>query len=137
MRAAATTAVVAGTAGAVRHHQNQKYAQQDYQQQQMYADQAAAAAPAEPQVVYVQAPPAPAPAPVPAAAPDSDGAVTAVGAVAHRRGVERRGVCRSQAKAVGGLTLDRSQDENHAQTFEVSQTSKVSQCRLERKGHQK
>ena len=52
--------------GAVRHHQNQKYAQQDYQQQQMYADQAAAAAPAEPQVVYVQAP---APAPAPAAAP--------------------------------------------------------------------
>lgn len=41
MRAAATTAVVAGTAaavgGAVRHHQDQKYAQQDmaaYSQQQ-------------------------------------------------------------------------------------------------------
>ena len=28
MRAAATTAVVAGTAGAVRHHQDQKYANQ-------------------------------------------------------------------------------------------------------------
>jgi hypothetical protein len=67
MRVAATTAVVAGTAGAVRHHQDQRYAnqaadqqaqadaqaQQAYeaqmyaQQQQMYAQQqAAAAAPA-------------------------------------------------------------------------------------------
>jgi hypothetical protein len=33
MRAAATTAVVAGTAGAVRHHQEQKYAAQDSQAQ--------------------------------------------------------------------------------------------------------
>ena len=33
MRAAATTAVVAGTAGAVRHHQEQKYANQAAQQQ--------------------------------------------------------------------------------------------------------
>jgi len=33
-RAAVGTAVVVGTAGAVRHHQNQKYAQQDAQQQQ-------------------------------------------------------------------------------------------------------
>ena len=59
VRAAATTAVVAGTAGAVRHRQDQKYARQDqeaYEQQmykqQMYqqqaAQQAAAAAPAEP-----------------------------------------------------------------------------------------
>jgi hypothetical protein len=43
---AATTAVVAGTAGAVRHHQEQKYANQE---QQAYAEQAAqqqAAAPA-------------------------------------------------------------------------------------------
>ena len=55
MRAAATTAVVAGTAGAVRHHQEQKYANQAAQQQgadqaayeQGVADaQAAAAAPA-------------------------------------------------------------------------------------------
>jgi Short C-terminal domain len=51
VRAAATTAVVAGTAGAVRHRQDQKYAAQDqaaYDQQM--ADQAAAApaAPAEP-----------------------------------------------------------------------------------------
>lgn len=36
VRAAATTAVVAGTAGAVRHHQDQKYARQDYEAQQQY-----------------------------------------------------------------------------------------------------
>jgi putative oligomerization/nucleic acid binding protein len=56
VRAAATTAVVAGTAGAVRHHQDQKYAQQDYEkqmayeqqtQQQAYAAPEAPAAPAE------------------------------------------------------------------------------------------
>ena len=50
--AAATTAVVAGTAGAVRHRQQQKYAAQDQAayEQQMAAQQAAAtqAAPAEP-----------------------------------------------------------------------------------------
>jgi hypothetical protein len=52
VRAAATTAVVAGTAGAVRHRQDQKYARQDQEaydqqmaQQQAYAQQAA---PAEP-----------------------------------------------------------------------------------------
>jgi hypothetical protein len=51
VRAAATTAVVAGTAGAVRHRQDQKYAAQDqanYEQQmaaqQAYEQQAAAAA---------------------------------------------------------------------------------------------
>ena len=55
VRAAATTAVVAGTAGAVRHRQDQKYAAQDqaqYEQQmaaqQAYAQQAAPAAPAAP-----------------------------------------------------------------------------------------
>jgi membrane protease subunit (stomatin/prohibitin family) len=57
VRAAATTAVVAGTAGAVRHRQDQKYARQDqeaYEQQvaaqQAYAQQAPAqqAAPAAP-----------------------------------------------------------------------------------------
>jgi membrane protease subunit (stomatin/prohibitin family) len=52
VRAAATTAVVAGTAGAVRHRQDQKYAAQDQAayEQQMAAQQAAAAAaqPAEP-----------------------------------------------------------------------------------------
>ena len=55
VRAAATTAVVAGTAGAVRHRQDQKYARQDQEayEQQMAAQQQAyaaqeAAAPAEP-----------------------------------------------------------------------------------------
>ena len=52
VRAAATTAVVAGTAGAVRHRQDQKYASQDQAEydQQMAAQQAAAAqqAPAAP-----------------------------------------------------------------------------------------
>jgi hypothetical protein len=50
MRAAATTAVVAGTAGAVRHHQDQKYARQD---QAAYEEQ---------QAQYAAAAPAPAPA---------------------------------------------------------------------------
>jgi hypothetical protein len=54
VRAAATTAVVAGTAGAVRHRQDQKYAAQDQAayEQELAAQQAAApppaAAPAEP-----------------------------------------------------------------------------------------
>ncbi len=52
VRAAATTAVVAGTAGAVRHRQDQKYAQQDQaaydQQVAAQQDAAAAAAPAAP-----------------------------------------------------------------------------------------
>jgi len=41
---AAGTAVIAGTAGAVRHHQDQKYAQQDQQayDQEVMAQQAAA-----------------------------------------------------------------------------------------------
>ena len=45
VRAAATTAVVAGTAGAVRHRQDQKYAAQDQAayEQQMAAQQAAMA----------------------------------------------------------------------------------------------
>jgi hypothetical protein len=44
VRAAATTAVVAGTAGAVRHRQDQRYAAQDQEayDQQMAAQQAAA-----------------------------------------------------------------------------------------------
>jgi hypothetical protein len=52
VRAAATTAVVAGTAGAVRHRQQERYARQDqeaYEQQvaaeQAYAAQQAQAAP--------------------------------------------------------------------------------------------
>ena len=55
VRAAATTAVVAGTAGAVRHRQDQKYAAQDQAaydqqmaQQQAYAAQQVPAAPAAP-----------------------------------------------------------------------------------------
>jgi predicted Zn-dependent peptidase len=51
VRAAATTAVVAGTAGAVRHRQDQKYAAQDqaaYEQQMAAQAQAAPAAPAAP-----------------------------------------------------------------------------------------
>jgi hypothetical protein len=58
VRAAATTAVVAGTAGAVRHRQDQKYAAQDQAayDQQMAEQQAMAAQ---------QAPP-------PAAAPPED-----------------------------------------------------------------
>ena len=52
VRAAATTAVVAGTAGAVRHRQEQRYAAQDQAayDQQMAAQEAAAVAaqPAEP-----------------------------------------------------------------------------------------
>jgi hypothetical protein len=66
VRAAATTAVVAGTAGAVRHHQETKYAAKDQQayEAQMYEQQQA-----QPQVVYEQAP---APAPAPAAAGGDD-----------------------------------------------------------------
>ena len=64
--AAVTTAAVVGTANAVSHHQQQKYAQQDAAQQAQYAQEAP---PAEPQVVYVEAPAAPAPPPA-AAAPD-------------------------------------------------------------------
>ena len=47
VRAAATTAVVAGTAGAVRHRQDQKYAQQDQAayDQEMAAQQMAAPPP--------------------------------------------------------------------------------------------
>jgi hypothetical protein len=52
VRAAATTAVVAGTAGAVRHRQEQRYAAQDAEryadEQAQYEAAAAAAAPAEP-----------------------------------------------------------------------------------------
>jgi hypothetical protein len=53
VRAAATTAVVAGTAGAVRHRQEQRYARQDQEayEQEMTAQQAAA---------YQAAPPPPA-----------------------------------------------------------------------------
>jgi len=43
---AATTAVVAGTAGAVSHHQQQKYANQEQQAAEQQAAQQQAAAPA-------------------------------------------------------------------------------------------
>jgi hypothetical protein len=53
VRAAATTAVVAGTAGAVRHRQQERYARQDQEayerdlaEQQAYAAQQAPAPPA-------------------------------------------------------------------------------------------
>jgi hypothetical protein len=39
VRTVATTAVIAGTAGAVQHHQQQRYAQKDYEKQQQYAAQ--------------------------------------------------------------------------------------------------
>jgi Short C-terminal domain len=67
------TAVVAGTAGAVRHHQDQKYANQAAQQQaqdQAIYDQGVAAAQA-------QAAAAPPPAPAPAAAPAGGTDITA------------------------------------------------------------
>ena len=48
VRAAATTAVVAGTAGAVRHRQDQKYAAQDQAAYDEQTAQQAAAAPAAP-----------------------------------------------------------------------------------------
>ena len=58
--AAVGTAVVAGTAGAVHHHQNQKYAQQDADAQQQY-DQAYEQGAADAQEQYAPPPPAPAP----------------------------------------------------------------------------
>ena len=54
------TAVVAGTAGAVHHHQNQKYAQQDYEQQQEY-DQAYEQGASDAQQQYTPPPQAPLP----------------------------------------------------------------------------
>ncbi len=86
---AAGTAIVAGTAGAVRHHQDQKYANQAAQQQADYDQQAMAQDQSyqmqqqqaqmeqmqaqmqqmqQQQAMQQQAAPAPAPAPAPAAA---------------------------------------------------------------------
>ena len=63
-RAAVGTAVVVGTAGAVRHHQDQKYANQATQQQAEYEAQMQQAQMSQmPQQQYA----APAPAPAPAA----------------------------------------------------------------------
>jgi hypothetical protein len=62
--------VVAGTAGAVRHHQDQKYASQDAaaQQQQDAAYQQGVADAQAQQQQYAPPPPQYAPAPAPAAA---------------------------------------------------------------------
>ena len=54
---AAGTAVIAGTAGAVAHHQQQKYAQQS--EAQAYEQEQAAAAAAPPPQAYAPAPAAP------------------------------------------------------------------------------
>jgi hypothetical protein len=50
VRAAATTAVVAGTAGAVRHRQQERYARQDQEayERELAAQQQYAAPPAQP-----------------------------------------------------------------------------------------
>ena len=59
-RVAVGTAVVAGTAGAVHHHQDQKYAQQDAAQQSQYDQayqQGAADAQAQQQPQYAPPPP--------------------------------------------------------------------------------
>jgi hypothetical protein len=56
--AAVGTAVVVGTAGAVRHHQNQKYAQQEAAAQQQYdAAYQQGAADAQAQQQYAPPPP--------------------------------------------------------------------------------
>jgi hypothetical protein len=57
VRAAATTAVVAGTAGAVRHRQEQRYARQD---QEAYEQELAAQAAYQQQMAAQAAPPPPA-----------------------------------------------------------------------------
>jgi hypothetical protein len=54
-RAVVGTAVVAGTAGAVRHHQNQRYAQQDAASQEQY-DQAYQQGAADAQSQYAPPP---------------------------------------------------------------------------------
>jgi hypothetical protein len=85
------TAVVAGTAGAVRHHQEQKYANQaaDQQaaQQQIY-DQGVADAQAQAQqAAYAAPPPAPAPAPAAPSAADDTMAKLQQLATLHSSGV--------------------------------------------------
>lgn len=70
-RVAVGTAVVAGTAGAVSHHQQQKYANQDAQAQQQY-DQAYQQGAADAQAQQQVAPPPMEYAPPPAQAPQED-----------------------------------------------------------------
>ena len=61
-RAAVGTAVVAGTAGVVRHHQDKRYAEQDAAAQAEYQDAYdQGAADAQAQQDYAPPPPAPAP----------------------------------------------------------------------------
>jgi hypothetical protein len=67
--AAVGTAVVVGTAGAVRHHQDQKYAGQEAVAQQQQ-DQAYQQGVADAQAQQQAAPPAPPPPPAAPAAPD-------------------------------------------------------------------
>jgi hypothetical protein len=59
-RAAVGTAVVAGTAGAVRHHQDQRYARKDAEEQAQYEAQQEQYAP-PPQSQYAPPPAQPAP----------------------------------------------------------------------------
>ena len=68
-RLAVGTAVVAGTAGAVQHRQQQKYANQAAEQQQAYEQQQMAAQmeAQQQQIAAMQAAQAAAPAPAPAA----------------------------------------------------------------------
>ncbi len=72
-RVAVGTAVMAGTAGAVQHHQQQKWANQQAEQQAAY-DQAyqQGAADAQAQAPQQYAPPPPPPAPAPAAPAQDD-----------------------------------------------------------------
>jgi Short C-terminal domain len=77
VRMAAGTAVIAGTAGAVRHHQEQKYANQAYEQQAQQAamDSQQDVAALQAQVAALQAQqsqPAPAAAAAPAAGGSDD-----------------------------------------------------------------
>jgi ribosomal protein L13E len=83
---AATTAVVAGTAGAVRHHQDQKY--QSQAEAQAYEQQAAAAAAA----------------PAPAAAPAVDATTAQIQQLAalHASGaISDEEFAAAKAKALG------------------------------------
>jgi hypothetical protein len=77
-RAAVGTAVVAGTAGAVHHHQEQKWANQEAQQQQAY-DQAyqQGAADAQAQQPQYAPPPPQYAAPAPQALPPAQDDLTA------------------------------------------------------------
>ena len=70
-RAAVGTAVVAGTAGAVHHHQEQKWANQQAQQQAQY-DQAYQQGAADAQQQYAPPPQQYAPPPPQVAAPAQD-----------------------------------------------------------------